>query len=67
MLLPDSGMAEHMWFKWCHTQPWKFGQDLLEFVGFEITPSNVRPYLKTYLRVIQDFPTPKRITYGLGW
>ena len=37
-----------------------FGADNIEFAGFEIMPSNVRP-CKKYLHAIRDFPTPANI------
>lgn len=43
-----------------------FGQDVVEFAGFEITSNNVRPCMK-YLRTILDFPAPKNITDVRSW
>ena len=44
----------------------RFAQDEVEFAGFEITKSEVKPSRK-YLRAIQDFPTPKGITDVRAW
>ena len=38
-----------------------FGSDTVEFAGFEITLTNVRP-CKKYPDAIHDFPTPTKIT-----
>ncbi|CAC5407544.1 unnamed protein product [Mytilus coruscus] len=38
-----------------------FGQDVVEFAGFEITSNIIRPCMK-YVRAILDFPTPRNIT-----
>ena len=43
-----------------------FGTDTVEFAGFEITPSNVRP-CKKYLDAIRNFPTPANITDVCSW
>ena len=43
-----------------------FGADTVEFAGFEITPSNVRPCRK-YLDAIRNFPTPANITDVRSW
>ena len=43
-----------------------FGQDIVEFAGFEITLNTVRPYTK-YLETIRDFPAPKNITDMRSW
>ena len=43
-----------------------FGADTVEFAGFEITPSNVRP-CKKYLNAISNFPTPANITDVRSW
>jgi hypothetical protein len=43
-----------------------FGQDTVEFAGFEITPDSVRPCQK-YIHAILDFPTPKDITDIRSW
>ena len=43
-----------------------FGQDTVEFAGFEITPDNVRP-CKKYLDAIREFPTPANITDIRSW
>ena len=40
--------------------------DAVEFAGFEITPSSVRPCRK-YLQAIEEFPTPKNITDIHSW
>jgi hypothetical protein len=42
-------------------EKFKFGQDVVEFAGFEITSNSVRPCMK-YLRAILNFPTPRNIT-----
>ncbi|XP_057312316.1 uncharacterized protein K02A2.6-like [Hydractinia symbiolongicarpus] len=44
----------------------KFAHDTVEFAGFEITPTNVRPS-STTLRAITDFPVPKNITDVRSW
>ena len=43
-----------------------FGQDTVEFAGFEITLDSVRP-CKKYLQAIMDFPTPRNITDIRSW
>ena len=43
-----------------------FGADVVEFAGFEITASNVRPS-NTYLQAIKNFPTPSNITDIRSW
>lgn len=43
-----------------------FGQDNVEFAGFEITTDTVRPCAK-YIRAILDFPTPRNITDVRSW
>ena len=43
-----------------------FGQDTVEFAGFEITPDNVRP-CKKYLDAIREFQTPANITDIHSW
>jgi len=43
-----------------------FGQDTVEFAGFEITRDSVRP-CKKYLQAILDFPTPRNITDIRSW
>ena len=39
----------------------QFAKDIVEFAGFEITLTNIRPG-KDFLRAIRDFPCPKNIT-----
>lgn len=43
-----------------------FGEDVVEFAGFEVTPDSVRP-APSMLRAITDFPTPKNITDVRSW
>ena len=43
-----------------------FGADTVEFAGFEITPSCVRP-CKQYLDAIRNFPIPANITDVRSW
>ena len=43
-----------------------FGADTVEFAGFQITSTNVRP-CKKYLDAIRDFPTPTNITDVRSW
>ena len=43
-----------------------FGQDNVEFAGFEITPTNVRPCAR-YLDAIRNFPTPTNLTDIRSW
>ncbi|VDI34220.1 Hypothetical predicted protein [Mytilus galloprovincialis] len=43
-----------------------FGQDIVEFAGFEVTSNTVRPCMK-YLKAILDFPTPRNITDVRSW
>ncbi|MCG8044423.1 MAG: reverse transcriptase family protein, partial [Candidatus Thiodiazotropha endolucinida] len=43
-----------------------FGADTVEFAGFEISLTDVRP-CQRYLRAILDFPTPKDITDVRSW
>ena len=44
----------------------RFAQDAVEFAGFEITPTAVKPSRK-YVRAISDFPTPRNITDVRSW
>lgn len=44
----------------------KFGEDTVEFAGFEITLDSVRP-APSMLQAITDFPTPKNITDVRSW
>ena len=44
----------------------KFGKMTVEFAGFEITPTTVRPCAR-YLEAIQHFPTPQNITDVRSW
>jgi hypothetical protein len=43
-----------------------FGQDEVEFAGFEITKDSVRPCQK-FLQSIRDFPSPRNITDVRSW
>ena len=43
-----------------------FGQDNVEFAGFEITLTNVRPCAR-YVDAIRNFPTPTNITDRRSW
>ena len=43
-----------------------FAKETVEFAGFEITPSAVRPAQK-FLQSIRDFPTPKSVTDVRSW
>ena len=43
-----------------------FGADTVEFAGFEISPTDVRPSHR-YVRAITDFPTPKNLTDVRSW
>ena len=38
-----------------------FAKDTVEFAGFEITTTNIRPS-DTFIRTIKDFPMPRNIT-----
>ena len=44
----------------------RFAQDEVEFAGFEITRTEVKPWRK-YLRAISEFPTPTGITDIWAW
>ncbi|GFO17400.1 enzymatic polyprotein [Plakobranchus ocellatus] len=44
----------------------QFGKDTVEFAGFEITPTTVRPCAR-YLEAIEHFPTPQNITDIRSW
>lgn len=44
----------------------QFAKDTVEFAGFEITPTTVRPCAR-FLEAIQNFPTPKNITDIRSW
>ena len=44
----------------------RFGQDEVEFAGFEITNQTVKP-CKKYIRAISDFPTPQNLTDVRSW
>jgi hypothetical protein len=41
-------------------EKFRFARDSVEFAGFEITPTTVKP-------AIQDFPTPKNLTDVRSW
>ena len=49
-----------------HPGKFVFGQDIVEFAGFDITLNSVRPCTK-YLEAIHDFPAPKNITDMGSW
>ena len=62
-----------LWLETCGTNgitlnpdKFTFAGDTVEFAGFEITDTKVRPSQK-YLRAIQDFPTPKSVTDIRSW
>ena len=44
----------------------QFGKTTVEFAGFEITPTTVRPCAR-YLEAIEHFPTPRNITDVRSW
>ncbi|XP_012943385.2 uncharacterized protein LOC106013107 [Aplysia californica] len=44
----------------------QFAKTTVEFAGFEITPSTVRPCAR-YLEAIRQFPTPRNITDVRSW
>lgn len=44
----------------------KFAHDVVEFAGFEVTPTNVRP-APSLMRAIADFPVPQNITDIRSW
>lgn len=44
----------------------KFAQDSVEFAGFIITPTTVKP-CERYIKAITDFPTPKSLTDVRSW
>lgn len=43
-----------------------FAQDTVDFAGFQISPSSVRPCRK-YFNANMDFPTPQNITDVRSW
>ena len=43
-----------------------FAKTTVDFAGFEITPTTVRP-IKRYLDAIQNFPTPSNVTDVRSW
>ena len=47
-------------------EKFQFGKSTVEFAGFEITPTTVRPCAR-YLEAIQHFPTPQNITDVRIW
>ena len=47
-------------------EKFQFGQDEVEFAGFDVTLDSVRPCRK-FLQAILDFPTPKSITDIRSW
>ena len=49
-----------------HPKKFVFGEDTVEFAGFEITPDSVRPSRK-FIQAIQDFPTPCNISDIRSW
>ena len=44
----------------------QFAQDIVDFAGFQITPTHVQPSRK-YLEAILDFPQPKDLTGIRSW
>ena len=44
----------------------QFAKDTVEFAGFEITPTSVRPCSR-YFEAIENFPTPKNVTDIRSW
>ena len=61
------------WLDTCGTEgitlnpeKFQFAQDTVEFAGFEITPTTVRPCPK-FLEAIRNFPTPNNITDIRSW
>ena len=44
----------------------RFARDEVEFAGFDITPTTVKPCQK-YVKAISDFPTPKNLTDVRSW
>lgn len=44
----------------------RFARDEVEFAGFDITPTTVKPCQK-YVRAISDFTTPKNLTDVRSW
>ena len=47
-------------------EKFEFAQDIVNFAGFEITKTNVRP-CKKYTEAIRNFPTPQNITDIRSW
>lgn len=69
----DSFLQAAHWLDTCgnhgvtlNPDKFKFAEDNVEFAGFEITPTTVKPCRK-YVRAIQDFPTPRNITDVRSW
>jgi hypothetical protein len=68
--------AFHQAVEWLHVcatngitlnpHKFRFAEDTVEFAGFTITPTEVRPSDK-FLASIRDFPTPKGITDIRAW
>ena len=50
----------------CNPEKFDFGQDEVEFAGFEITNDSVRPCVK-FFEAIQDYPTPRSISDIRSW
>ena len=47
-------------------EKFQFGEDVIEFAGFEITMNSIRP-CKTFLLAIQEFPVPQTLTNIRSW
>ena len=47
-------------------EKFRFAADTVEFAGFEISATHVRPS-RMYLSAILDFPTPKDLTDVRSW
>ena len=71
--LEDSFFQAVKWLDICghngiilNPSKFQFGRDTVEFAGFEITPTAVRPCAR-FLEAIRHFPTPRSITDARSW
>ena len=71
--IKDSFFQAVKWLDICGTNgiilnpsKFQFSKDTVEFAGFEITPTTVRPCAR-YLEAIKHFPTPQNLTDVRSW
>ena len=71
--LDDSFFQACKWLDMCgrhgitiNPEKFVFGQDIVEFAGFQITSDSVQP-CNRFLRAIMEFPVPRNITDIRSW